>query len=87
MILQELRRNAYLIGDLEGQPVGAFNTRQLRPDRQAKLKPEDEPEEYESEEESPDETQEEEIEEELPDESREIEEPEPQEQPSRRRRR
>jgi len=41
-ILKEIRRNVYLVGDLEGQPIGAFNTRQIRPHRKAKYEKENE---------------------------------------------
>ncbi|KMQ90342.1 s68306 pol retrotransposon woot [Lasius niger] len=39
-ILREIRRNAYLVGDSDGRVVGAFNSRQLRPHREARLDPE-----------------------------------------------
>lgn len=36
-IIRILRRNAYLVEDVNGQPIGAYNTRQLRPDKETKL--------------------------------------------------
>lgn len=87
MIIQELRRNAYLIGDLQGQPRGAYNIRQLRPDRQAKLKPEDQSEDSDPEEDPQDENEEYDSEPELPEQSSESKELEPRQPPRRRRRR
>ncbi|KMQ84865.1 hypothetical protein RF55_16987 [Lasius niger] len=37
-IRQEVRRNAYLIEDEEGNTLGTFNSRQIKPHREAKLK-------------------------------------------------
>lgn len=36
-IIRILRRNAYLVEDVNGQPTGAYNTKQLRPDKETKL--------------------------------------------------
>lgn len=38
-IKREVRRNAYVVEDLKGNVVGTYNSRQLRPNREAKLKP------------------------------------------------
>ncbi|KMQ90526.1 reverse ribonuclease integrase [Lasius niger] len=38
-IRREVRRNAYLIEDEEGNTLGTFNSRQIKPHREAKLKP------------------------------------------------
>ncbi|KMQ91596.1 reverse ribonuclease integrase [Lasius niger] len=38
-ISREVRRNAYLIEDQDGNTLGTFNSRQLKPHREAKLKP------------------------------------------------
>ncbi|KMQ89606.1 retrotransposon ty3-gypsy subclass, partial [Lasius niger] len=38
-IRQEVRRNAYLIEDEDGNTLGTFNSRQIKPHREAKLKP------------------------------------------------
>ncbi|XP_012542751.2 uncharacterized protein LOC105840381 [Monomorium pharaonis] len=38
-ILRVLRKNAYLIGDDEGNVIGAFNARQIRPHRESQFRP------------------------------------------------
>ncbi|KMQ93080.1 gag-pol polyprotein [Lasius niger] len=38
-IREEVRRNAYLIEDEEGNMLGTFNSRQIKPHREVKLKP------------------------------------------------
>ncbi|KMQ90096.1 pol polyprotein [Lasius niger] len=38
-ILREIRRNAYLIGDSDGNALGTYNSRQLRPHREARYGP------------------------------------------------
>lgn len=37
-ILREIRRNAYLIGDADGNAIGTYNSRQLRPHREARYR-------------------------------------------------
>lgn len=39
IVMREIRTNAYLIGNEEGNTVGVYNTRQLKPHREPKLKP------------------------------------------------
>lgn len=36
-VLRIIRKNAYLLGDLEGEPIGTANSRQLKPHREAML--------------------------------------------------
>lgn len=36
-IREIIRKNAYLIEDLEGQTLGVFNSRQIRPHRESRL--------------------------------------------------
>lgn len=40
VIQKEIRKNAYLIGDTEGNVLGAYNSRQIKPHREAELNPE-----------------------------------------------
>ncbi|CAL1672743.1 unnamed protein product [Lasius platythorax] len=39
VILREIRRNAYLVGQRDGTAIGTYNSRQLRPHRVALLRP------------------------------------------------
>ncbi|XP_024868067.1 dentin sialophosphoprotein-like, partial [Temnothorax curvispinosus] len=47
-VREVIRPNAYLIEDLDGQTIGVFNARQLKPNRLPRLRGEGEPDETES---------------------------------------
>lgn len=48
-ILRVIRPNAYEVADMDGRPIGVYNSRRLRPHREARLKGLDEEEESEDE--------------------------------------
>lgn len=39
-IIRKIRKNVYLIGNEDNEPIGVYNSRQLRPHKEARLKPE-----------------------------------------------